>query len=195
MSFNKAESLAATSGYFRWVADTKSYREALEKQARRPRKFAHKSAHDAQVSALDPAFLLAQARAMNDAQGRANRAEEDGDDAARRRAAVLPSSAARGCDDIFEQTRVRRPIALQAGELFWMTDRTPHESIPLEAGAARQFFRLVTGGIGMWYAAHSTPNPLGTQPEAVVVHHDKFTGKVQQKQSGPPELSMRKLAL
>ena len=102
MSFNKAESLAATSGYFKWVADTKSYHEAAAKQARRPKKFRHKSAHDAQVSGLDAAFLLAQARAMNDELGRANAEELDADETAARRARCLPSSAARGCDDIFE---------------------------------------------------------------------------------------------
>ena len=72
--------------------------------------------------------------------------------------------------------RVRGPISLQAGELVWFTDRTPHESAPLSAGQHRQFFRLVTGGIDTWYAAHSTPNPLGTKPEATIVEYDKFTG-------------------
>jgi len=79
-------------------------------------------------------------------------------------------------DDIFNQVPVRGPISLQADELIWMTDRTPHESVPLEAGQPRQFFRLVTGGIDTWFAAHSTPNPLGIQPEAQVVDYDKFVG-------------------
>jgi len=80
-------------------------------------------------------------------------------------------------DDIFDQQPVRGPISLQADELVWFTDRTPHESVPLAAGQPRQFFRLVTGGIDTWYAAHSTPNPLGVKPQATVVTHDKFTGK------------------
>mmetsp|Transcript_4879 Transcript_4879/g.14105 ORF Transcript_4879/g.14105 Transcript_4879/m.14105 type:complete len:393 (+) Transcript_4879:115-1293(+) len=80
-------------------------------------------------------------------------------------------------DDIFDQRRVTGPIALRAGELVWFTDRTPHESRPLPTGQPRQFFRLVTGGVDTWYAAHSTPNPLGTQPDAAVVHYDKFTGE------------------
>jgi len=79
-------------------------------------------------------------------------------------------------DDVFDQVAVRRPISLQAGELVWITDRTPHESMALQAGQQRQFFRLVAGGIDTWFAAHSTPNPLGTQPQAEVVHCDKFTG-------------------
>ena len=35
--------------------------------------------------------------------------------------------------DMFEaDARVKGPISLQANELFWMTDRTPHESLPLK---------------------------------------------------------------
>lgn len=91
-------------------------------------------------------------------------------------------------DNVFEQMRVKRPVSLQAGELVWMTDRTPHESVPLQgdgtgAPLRRQFFRLVAGPIDMWYAAHSTPNPLGTAPEARVVSHDKFTG--EEPEPGP----------
>jgi len=71
----------------------------------------------------------------------------------------------------------RGPISLQAGELFWMTDRTPHQSMPVKVGQPRQFFRLVTGGIDTWYAAHSTSNPLGVRAQAAVVEFDKFTGK------------------
>jgi hypothetical protein len=56
---------------------------------------------------------------------------------------------------------------LQAGDVMWMTDTTLHESLPLPSSATlqrRQFFRLVTSNIGAWYAAHNTPNPLGTVP-------------------------------
>ena len=80
---------------------------------------------------------------------------------------------------------------LDAGELIWMTDKTPHESLPipvavgnssrpveemhqtsgikhtkLEATPAqpqrRQFFRLVVGEVTAWFADHSTPNPLAS---------------------------------
>jgi hypothetical protein len=53
---------------------------------------------------------------------------------------------------------------LEAGQLVWMTDLTPHEALPLRAGTARSFFRLVTGKLSAWYADHSTPNPLGLKP-------------------------------
>ena len=41
---------------------------------------------------------------------------------------------------------------LDAGELVWMTDRTPHESLPVPvqadgSPARRQYFRLVIGSV------------------------------------------------
>jgi hypothetical protein len=82
-----------------------------------------------------------------------------------------------GGDNLSTQKPVTWPISLQANELVWMTDRTPHESRALKVGQRRQFFRLVAGEIGTWFAAHSTPNPLGIEPDAEVVGYDKFTGK------------------
>jgi hypothetical protein len=71
---------------------------------------------------------------------------------------------------------------LEAGELCWITDRTPHESLPVEAPADdpkaefvyRQFFRLVAGPISVWYAQHNTPNPLGIPPECPISIDNKF---------------------
>jgi hypothetical protein len=65
---------------------------------------------------------------------------------------------------------------LEAGELVWMTDRTPHESLPVPAGTRRQYFRLVVGTVSAWFADHSTPNPLlCTPPQATrIVKGDKF---------------------
>ena len=37
-----------------------------------------------------------------------------------------------------------RGTELGSGELVWLTDRTPHESLPLRPGTPRQFFRLVS---------------------------------------------------
>ena len=64
---------------------------------------------------------------------------------------------------------------LGAGEMCWITDRTPHESLPLppdvtgELPVLRQFFRVVVGRISHWRATRNTPNPLGTQPDATIV--------------------------
>lgn len=62
----------------------------------------------------------------------------------------------------------------EAGELYWMTDATPHESLPLEPGTYRQYFRLVVGKIGGWYEQHSTKNALGVEPDCPVLKHNKF---------------------
>jgi len=64
---------------------------------------------------------------------------------------------------------------LDAGQLVWMTDRTPHEAIPQERDGYRQFFRVVTSQISFWFAQHSTPNPNVALPDHVtVVHENKF---------------------
>ena len=49
--------------------------------------------------------------------------------------------------------------------LYWLTDRTPHESLPLEKKTYRQFFRLVTSQVSLWFEEHSTKNPLGVVPD------------------------------
>ncbi len=61
-------------------------------------------------------------------------------------------------------------------ELCWLTDRTPHMALPVVHPTHRQFFRLVTKGVNVWYAKHSTPNPLGIlPPESVrIIEVDKF---------------------
>ena len=66
--------------------------------------------------------------------------------------------------------------AMGAGELVWLTDATPHESLPLPKGTPRSYFRLVTHALGAWYVEHSTPNPLGIKPGPGVriIHASKF---------------------
>lgn len=78
-----------------------------------------------------------------------------------------------------------------ANELFWMTDATPHESVPLADETFRQYFRLVTRQIGVWYKAHSTPNPLNIvpPPSVQIVTHDKFTGKEPEPHAPRPSES------
>ena len=62
MSFNKAESTAATSGYWRWVGDVEEMRR---QRASYVPKF-RMTGDEAGVARLDHDWLLAQARAMND---------------------------------------------------------------------------------------------------------------------------------
>lgn len=72
------------------------------------------------------------------------------------------------------RTHLGEPYTLNARELCWMTDRTPHEALPQPSTGPRQFFRLVAGPISVWYSRHNTPNPLGVQPEAPISDEDKF---------------------
>lgn len=66
------------------------------------------------------------------------------------------------------------PIDTDPNVLYWITDRTPHTSLPTETTTMRQFFRLVGPRVGAWFARHSTPNPLGIQPGCPITHRDKF---------------------
>lgn len=66
---------------------------------------------------------------------------------------------------------------LDAGDIVWMTDTTPHESLPLPVGTRRQYFRLVTNHVNVWYEDHSTKNPLGVVPNpnlTKIVKGNKF---------------------
>ena len=67
---------------------------------------------------------------------------------------------------------------MRPGQVYWITDRTPHESLPLKEKTMRQFFRIVTSEVSFWFKDHSTPNPLGVQPDPEVtriVSGDKFS--------------------
>ena len=72
------------------------------------------------------------------------------------------------CEEIRELISEYGPTRLEANRLYWITDRTPHESLPLAQDTYRQFFRLVTEKVDVWYEQHSTPNPLGVVPPAGV---------------------------
>jgi len=66
---------------------------------------------------------------------------------------------------------------LHSGQLVWLTDKTPHESLPMKQDCHRQYFRVVSSSVSVWYSKHSTPNRLGITPNAAttkIVAHDKF---------------------
>ena len=52
--------------------------------------------------------------------------------------------------------------------MYWITDRTPHESLPLNNNTYRQYFRLVTHQVSLWFEDHSTKNPLGAVPDPII---------------------------
>lgn len=67
-----------------------------------------------------------------------------------------------------------KPILLDANQLYWITDGTPHESLPMPTTGCRQFFRLVSSEVDLWYEQHSTPNPLGVAPQGKIITENKF---------------------
>ena len=67
------------------------------------------------------------------------------------------------------------PVYIKKRQITWITDRTPHESMPVEKTEYRQFFRVVAGPVSVWYSNHNTPNPLGIMPNAEISHEYKFT--------------------
>lgn len=72
---------------------------------------------------------------------------------------------------------------LEAGELIWMTDCTPHAALPQPRAGPRTFFRLVLSPVTHWYAAHSTPNPKVAIPDTVIVVEDCKFAAVSTKQN------------
>ena len=66
------------------------------------------------------------------------------------------------------------PNYLDPNNLYWLTDRTPHEALSVNEDTNRQFFRLVSDEISIWWKQHSTENPLGVQPNCKVLTHSKF---------------------
>eukprot|EP00051_Salpingoeca_urceolata_P015508 m.201473 g.201473 ORF g.201473 m.201473 type:complete len:286 (+) comp18420_c0_seq1:12-869(+) len=65
--------------------------------------------------------------------------------------------------------------------MYWMTDRTPHESLDAEGKEpyTRQWFRLVGSRVDRWFSKHSTANPLGIEPDCDIEDRDKFTGMAE----------------
>lgn len=80
------------------------------------------------------------------------------------------------CEDKRERLAKYGPTLLEANRIYWITDRTPHESVPLAQDTYRQYFRLVTENVGVWYEQHSTTNPLGVVPpdNVRIIHDNKF---------------------
>ena len=94
---------------------------------------------------------------------------------------VAIEAAAIGAQGGVEHLRPLLPRGHRMGarEVWWLTDRTPHEALRLTEAAERQFVRVVAGSVSVWYAAHSTVNPLVALPaEVECIEGDKFHGPV-----------------
>ena len=70
--------------------------------------------------------------------------------------------------------KLGKGIKMSSNELYWMTDSCPHESLELKNDCVRQFFRLVTSDVGVWYEKHSTKNKLGVNPGCKIIKENKF---------------------
>ena len=54
---------------------------------------------------------------------------------------------------------------MYARDLYWLTDRTPYEYLPMKEKIYCQYFRLVTSPVSIWFESLSTKNPLGVVPD------------------------------
>jgi len=71
-----------------------------------------------------------------------------------------------------------KPKLIKKGEIWWIQDNTPHESLLLKQATPqyRQFFRIVSPELSVWYSAHSTENKIGIKPgpNTKIIHENKF---------------------
>lgn len=79
------------------------------------------------------------------------------------------------CDHLSDTLKDIPAVYMGAGDLFWMTDRTPHEALTVKDSGPRQWFRLVTSAVDLWYSDHSTHNRLGIIPKCKIIYGDKFS--------------------
>jgi hypothetical protein len=87
-----------------------------------------------------------------------------------------------GCEHL--RGLIGEGTTLEAGELIWMTDNTPHEALPQKESGFRQFFRVVTPSVSHWFADHSTANPKVPLPSTVkVVHGSKFENEAKKQRT------------
>ena len=49
--------------------------------------------------------------------------------------------------------------------MYWFTDCTPFEWVPLKYTTFVQMFQLVTGDVALWFEDYYTQNPLGVVPD------------------------------
>lgn len=83
--------------------------------------------------------------------------------------------------------------SLNAGELVWFTDMTPHESRPSEGDQFRQFFRLVTSNLSTWHARHNTHNRLLVVPDPArtrISMADKFGTEGEDVEQDAPQCAV-----
>jgi len=91
--------------------------------------------------------------------------------------AIGPMGCIEHMRNTLDKQKLKYPkIVLEKGQLAWITDRTPHESLKIKEDGFRQFFRIVTSNVSIWYSKHSTPSPFGITPpiSTKIIDIDKF---------------------
>jgi len=86
---------------------------------------------------------------------------------------VEPGTTRDGREDLRQILDQSPSCIMKASTLYWMTDKCPHEALPQQNAGPRQWFRLVTSPVSVWFQDHSTVNPL-VSPAARVITGDKF---------------------
>ena len=73
-----------------------------------------------------------------------------------------------GTDGDIEHLRnhIGKRKILKPDSVYWITDRTPFEFLPLPDRTYIQYFSVVTSQIYSWLEDSSTPNPLGIVPNS-----------------------------
>jgi len=73
------------------------------------------------------------------------------------------------CENLRPFLSPKERVLMEANQLYWIADCTPHETLASKSPVYRQFFRLIVGDISAWYEEHSTKNELGFQPPKSVL--------------------------
>lgn len=63
---------------------------------------------------------------------------------------------------------------MKPSTMYWLTDLTPHAALPSLCDGNRQFIRVVSENISVWFNQHNTPNPLGIMPSCPIIDDNKF---------------------
>ena len=69
------------------------------------------------------------------------------------------------CEHLKEFLPRDERVEMEANTLYWITDRTPQEWLPLKEKTYCQFFKVTSDNFTLWFADHSTPNPSGVLPD------------------------------
>ena len=78
---------------------------------------------------------------------------------------------------------IGKQTIMDPNKIYWITDRTPHESLQLKKETYQQYFKLVTHWVSHWFEDYYTKNPLGLMPDSFtrIVRGSKLEDNDQMK--------------